>query len=184
VCLFVCVCLCLCVRPCVSTPLHGSARNFVGIVYWSQRVAWATLFLRARLRACARRVVHFTHARVCTLLNIFSPKLVETFLGSQKRARHNVCLRTCALACARNARGCTRMRACVRSNIFGGIRSQICENITLHVLHAFYVRTCVCTLCTHYARACTARMCALTHFWTILSKIDGDIPWITETCTA
>jgi hypothetical protein len=58
------------------------------------------------------------------------------------------------------------MRACVRSHIFGGIRSNICENITMHVLHVFYVRTCVCTLCTHYARTCTARMCALTHYWT------------------
>jgi hypothetical protein len=90
------------------------------------------------VRACVRALgacVHVTHARVCTLLNIFSPKLVETFLGSQKRARHNYLLR--AFACARYARGCTHMRACVRSHIFGSIRSQVCENITLHVLHAF-----------------------------------------------
>jgi hypothetical protein len=58
--------------------------------------------------------VHFTHACICTLLNIYSPKLVETFLGSQKRARHNLFLsarlrehtmrvdaRTCAHVCVR-----------------------------------------------------------------------------------
>jgi hypothetical protein len=220
----------------------------VGIVYGSQRVACATLFVRA-------------HACVCTLLNIFSPKLVETFLGSQKRARHNLFL------CARYARGCTHMCACVRSHILGRIRSKICD-ITLRGLHAFYVctlcacvhcmhvrthtlldgfspklmeiylgsqkrarhdcflcarlrvhalrvgaRTCahVCVrtflnvlaptlvktclsvgymhfVCAHYARTMRVRAlhaCARSHiFGRILSKIDGDIPWITETCTA
>jgi hypothetical protein len=72
----------------------------------------------------------------------------------------------CALAYARYTRGCTHMRAFVRSHIFGHISSKIVENIPLRGLHAFYVRTCVCTLmrtlcacvhCTHniyiYARS-------------------------------
>jgi hypothetical protein len=39
------------------------------------------------------------------------------------------------------------MRACVRSHIFGHISSKIGEDISLRGLHAFYVCTCVCTLC-------------------------------------
>jgi hypothetical protein len=90
---------------------------------------------------------------------------------------------TCALACARYARGCTHMHAFVRSHIFGRNSSKIGENIPLRGLHAFYVRTCVCTLCAHYARACTHTIyiyiyiyiCALTHFGTnSLQTFTGD----------
>jgi hypothetical protein len=70
----------------------------------------------------------------------------------------------------------------VRSHIFGRIRSKIGEIIPLHVLHDIYVRTCVCTLCAHYARACTARMCALTHFRTDSLQTWCNILRVTESC--
>jgi hypothetical protein len=84
--MFVCVFVCLCVRLCVSTPLHGSPGNFVGIVYGSQRVAWATLLLRARMRVCARRVrAHHACARMQIIEHILSkiggdiPWVTETY---------------------------------------------------------------------------------------------------------
>jgi hypothetical protein len=136
---FVCVCVCLCVRLCVSTPMHGSAGNFVGIVYGSQRVAWATLFVRARLRACAGRM-RALHA--CTRMHIIEHILSKIGGDITWVARHNLFLR------ARYARGCTHMRACVRLNFVGRIIcSKLGENIPLRGLHAFYVRTCVWTLC-------------------------------------
>jgi hypothetical protein len=95
---------------------------------------------------------------------------VETFLGSQK------------LACARYPLACTHMRACVRLLIFGRIRSKFSGNIPLHGLHDLYMRTCVCTLCAHYARACTARICALTHFKTDPLQTWCNILRVTEHC--
>jgi hypothetical protein len=107
---------------------------------------------------------------------------METYLGSQKRARHNLCL------CAHLRVHAMRVRACVRSHIFGRISSKIGENIPLRGLHAFYVRTCVCTICAHYAhyaRACTAciiyiYICALTHFRTKLAL--SKLLRVTESC--
>jgi hypothetical protein len=97
----------------------------------------------------------------------FSPKLMETFLGSQKLARHNWLLR---------AR--LRVHAFVRSHIFGSIRSKSGGN--MHVLHAFYVRACMCTLCAHYARGYTEHMHALTHFWTDSLQTWWNILRVTE----
>jgi hypothetical protein len=77
----------------------------------------------------------------------------------------------CALACAHYARGCTHMRACVRSHIFGRISYKIGENIPLRRLHAFYVRTYVCTLC-----ACVH--CTHVRAHTLL---DGFSPKLTKT---
>jgi hypothetical protein len=84
---------------------------------------------------------------------------------------------TCALACARYTHACTHMRACVRSHIFGCIRSKFGGDIPLHELHDFYMRTCVCTLCVHYARAISMPVlhaCARSHiFGRFLSKLSG-----------
>jgi hypothetical protein len=63
---------------------------------WKHHSACATCFLRAHLRVhtmhalCA--CVHCTYVRAHTLLDGFSPKLMETYLGSQKRAQHNGCV--------------------------------------------------------------------------------------------
>jgi hypothetical protein len=146
------MCVSLCVRLCISTPLHGSAGNCVGIFYGPQRVAWATWFVCARLRALCE-CVHCTHARVHIVLDGFSPKLMETCLGSQKlalhawfsRARfrvHTTCMRMHA---------CTHIHAGMHSHIFGRINSKIGGNIPLyHGLHNFYMRACMYTLCTHH----------------------------------
>jgi hypothetical protein len=139
------------------------------------------------VRACVRALgacVHFTHAHVCTLLNIFSPKLVETFLGSQKRARHNLFLR--ARLRHRNVHGIIYFYVCACVCMLCAWMHAHARIRTLFEVFAHkFVKTslCMCYIlftcalaCAQYARtmrvralhACarTARMCALTHYWT------------------
>jgi hypothetical protein len=96
-------------------------------------------------RACTARMCT---ARMCTLTYFRTDSLQNLWRHSLgHRNVHGIIDFTRELAFARYARVCTHIHSCVRSHIFGRNRSNICENIPLHVLYAFYVRTCVCTLC-------------------------------------
>jgi hypothetical protein len=66
------------------------------------------------------------------------------------------------------------VRACV-CTLGTWVRAHVCVRTFLDVLapklvktslSVGYMRTCVCILCAHNARVCTARICALTHFRT------------------
>jgi hypothetical protein len=77
-------------------------------------------------------------------------------------------------ACARRVRA---HHACARMHIIEHIRSKVGGDIPLHGLHDFYMRTCVCTLCVHYARTISMPVlhaCARSHiFGRILSKFSA-----------
>jgi hypothetical protein len=87
--------------------------------WWKHPSPWATCILRTHLRMhtmhAPRACVHCTHVRAHTLLDGFSPKLMETYLGSQERARHNwfVCVRLRVNAMRVGARTCAHV--CVRT---------------------------------------------------------------------
>jgi hypothetical protein len=109
----ICTCALACAhyaRTMSMRVLHACARSHIfgriisklsGIFYGSQRVAMTTC-------------VNCTHERVCTLLDVFAPNLVETFLCM------GYMIFTCALACAnyaRTMRVCA-LYACARSHTF------------------------------------------------------------------
>jgi hypothetical protein len=154
-----------CAHVCVRTFLDVFAQKFVKtslcmcyMMLFTCALACAHYARTMHVRALQARARSHSIGWICYKIDGDIPWVTKTCMP--------YLIFTNAGACARYACVCTHMRACVRSHNFGGIRSTFCENITLHVLHAFYVHTCVCTLCPHYARACTARMCALTHYWT------------------
>jgi hypothetical protein len=115
---------------------------------------------------CALVCVRYAH--VCTtrtILNRFSPKLVETFLGSQKRAQHNRFLgahlsmgaRTCvhvlgACTCAHvlGARTCTH----VRVHTFLDVLAPQLLKTSLCVCYMLFKCTLACTMCVHPLHAC------------------------------
>jgi hypothetical protein len=168
---------------CPAMRFHTVARIRLKLCGNSLRVTESCmgyLILRAGLHACARRV-HALHA--CTHMHIFSPKLVETFLGSQKRARHNlfVCARLRVHAMRVGARTCAHV--CVST--FLDVFAPKCLKTSLCMCYMLF--TCA-RECAHNARIMRVRAlhaCARSHIiGRILSQIDGDIPWVTDTGTA
>jgi hypothetical protein len=169
---------------------HMCVRTFLNVL--AQKLVKTSLSVGYMHVMCAlasvRYACEYTHMRACVRSHIFGRICSKICENIPLHVLHTFYVSTCmcTLVCARYARGCTHMRACVRSHIFERISSKIGENIPLRGLHAFNVRTCVCTcvctLCAHYARACTARICALTHFRTDPLQTWCNILRVTESC--
>jgi hypothetical protein len=137
---------------------------------WKHSSAWATCISRAHVRVYTMRALresmhcthHCTHVRARTLLDGFSPTLVDTFLGSQKLACLTLFLRARLRLHVMHvrARTCAHVCFCTLLDVFA-----------LNLVDTFVCMGymfCICALvCAHYARTMRVHAlhaCARSHF--------------------
>jgi hypothetical protein len=133
------------VRACVCTHIHACVRSHI---FGRIRSIMYVRTCVCTLCAC----VHCTHVRAHTLLDGFSPKLMETYLGSQKRARHNwfVCARLSVHAMRVGARTCAHV--CVRTFV-----DVLAPKLVKTSLSVGYMHFMCALACAHYARTTRVR---------------------------
>jgi hypothetical protein len=197
---YVCACVCT-----LCAWVHAHARMCAFAHFWTYSLnkwwkhpsacaTYAFYVCTCVCTLCAR--VYCTHVRAHTLLDGFSPKLMETFLGSQKLARHTWCLRARLRVYTMRVGARTFLNVLapqlmktslsvgymlflraplhVYTHTFlDGFSPNFMQHSTghrkLHGLLDFDVCACVCTLC-----ACVhthSRICAFAHFWTYSFQI-------------